>query len=131
MALVLADISTPAFDERYGQPVKHAFPTGALSCVDFNFNGWGNKQSHSNDAKADIPAPPRQRLVVCHCYFNYLGLISLLAGAGTKSWSLKLHTCAISSCRTTCLTASCCSCFLAEPVGPSLKSLIGGLSLTL
>ncbi|CAE7235914.1 AIH, partial [Symbiodinium pilosum] len=35
----------------YGQPVKHAWPTAPLSCVDFNFNGWGNKQSHTNDAK--------------------------------------------------------------------------------
>ena len=37
--------------EMYGEPVKHAWPSAALSCVDFNFNGWGNKQSHANDAK--------------------------------------------------------------------------------
>ena len=35
----------------YGQPVNHAWPNAPLSCVDFNFNGWGNKQEHTNDAK--------------------------------------------------------------------------------
>ncbi|CAE7648929.1 aguA [Symbiodinium sp. CCMP2456] len=37
--------------EKYGQPVNHAWPSAPLSCVDFNFNGWGNKQEHANDAK--------------------------------------------------------------------------------
>ena len=37
--------------EKYGQPVNHAWPSAPLSCVDFNFNGWGNKQAHANDAK--------------------------------------------------------------------------------
>ena len=36
----------------YGAPVNHGWPDAPLSCVDFNFNGWGNKQSHANDAKA-------------------------------------------------------------------------------
>ncbi|CAJ1340067.1 unnamed protein product [Effrenium voratum] len=36
----------------YGQAVSHTWPSAPLSCVDFNFNGWGNKQNpHSNDAK--------------------------------------------------------------------------------
>ena len=35
----------------YGQPINHAWPSAPLSCVDFNFNGWGAKQSHVNDAK--------------------------------------------------------------------------------
>ncbi|CAE7648943.1 aguA [Symbiodinium sp. CCMP2456] len=35
----------------YGQPVNHSWPSAPLSCVDFNFNGWGNKQAHANDAK--------------------------------------------------------------------------------
>lgn len=35
----------------YGQPVNHGWPSAQLSCVDFNFNGWGSKQSHRNDAK--------------------------------------------------------------------------------
>ena len=35
----------------YGQPVNHSWPSAPLSCVDFNFNGWGDKQAHANDAK--------------------------------------------------------------------------------
>ncbi|CAL1133108.1 unnamed protein product [Cladocopium goreaui] len=44
--------------EIYGQPVNHAWPSAPLSCVDFNFNGWGRKQGHTNDAKvaADVAA---------------------------------------------------------------------------
>ena len=37
--------------EIYGQPVNHAWPSAPLSCVDFNFNGWGRKQGHTKDAK--------------------------------------------------------------------------------
>ncbi len=32
-------------------PVFVRNETGALAGVDFNFNGWGNKQAHANDAK--------------------------------------------------------------------------------
>mmetsp|Transcript_33820 Transcript_33820/g.69736 ORF Transcript_33820/g.69736 Transcript_33820/m.69736 type:complete len:417 (+) Transcript_33820:41-1291(+) len=35
----------------YGQPVNHSWPSAPLSCVDFNFNGWGDKQAHANDGK--------------------------------------------------------------------------------
>jgi agmatine deiminase len=36
---------------RYGPADAAAFPAAPLRCVDFNFNGWGGKQAHANDAR--------------------------------------------------------------------------------